>query len=286
MAWIVATVVDMHITVASPRPVRTSRVVGLSKLKPTQTRITVGITQCPGGCGWTLQYSCPGQPRGSKGPAGDDGTDGHRCCCGAAQGWRAVARPQPTGDIATTLKQIEITEDVETVPADLLVTAAEKAHMNRTVAATQIESPGPAGARQALCMGRGKIVMIDTSFNSFDRYTDGRGYLGGEGYWAASLQYILETLGYDVEVAWPWPGDRLVEDLRAGDVDRVIFNGGRRPGHEIFSVPEIACRARALHWWGDIAPSRGRGSPSPGWGSQNILVPFKPRRGVEDHNCK
>ena len=61
------------------------------------TRI-ITVTQCPGGCGWTLQYSCPGQPRGSKGPAGDDGTEGYRCCCGAGQPWRVVTRPQPIGE--------------------------------------------------------------------------------------------------------------------------------------------------------------------------------------------
>ena len=50
----------------------------------TETQTIITARSCPGpGCGWTLQYSCPGQPRGSKGYAGDDGSEGYRCCCGA-----------------------------------------------------------------------------------------------------------------------------------------------------------------------------------------------------------
>jgi len=33
-------------------------------------------------CWWTAQYSCPGQPRGSSGVAGDKGSQGYECCCG------------------------------------------------------------------------------------------------------------------------------------------------------------------------------------------------------------
>merc|ERR1712232_26514 len=33
-------------------------------------------------CGWTAQYSCPWQPKGSKGVARNDGTHGYDCCCG------------------------------------------------------------------------------------------------------------------------------------------------------------------------------------------------------------
>lgn len=34
------------------------------------------------GCGWTTRYSCPWQPRGSDGTAGNDGSLGYNCCCG------------------------------------------------------------------------------------------------------------------------------------------------------------------------------------------------------------
>ena len=50
---------------------------------------------CPGTndtasfCSWTLRYSCPGQPRGAKGAAGNDGSAGYRCCCDR-QAWRDV----------------------------------------------------------------------------------------------------------------------------------------------------------------------------------------------------
>ena len=68
--------------------------VGAMKMGGRRNQTT--LTYCPGGCGWTVQYSCPGQPHGSKGLAGDDGSEGYRCCCGAAQPWKAAARPQPT----------------------------------------------------------------------------------------------------------------------------------------------------------------------------------------------
>mmetsp|Transcript_112259 Transcript_112259/g.362504 ORF Transcript_112259/g.362504 Transcript_112259/m.362504 type:complete len:194 (+) Transcript_112259:1076-1657(+) len=33
------------------------------------------------GCGWTADFSCPGQDRGTKGRAHDDGSEGYKCCC-------------------------------------------------------------------------------------------------------------------------------------------------------------------------------------------------------------
>eukprot|EP01052_Picozoa_sp_SAG31_P037743 SAG31_NODE_4920_length_2867_cov_1.714595_1_plen_155_part_00 len=32
-------------------------------------------------CSWTANYSCPGQPIGSMGPAVDDNTINYECCC-------------------------------------------------------------------------------------------------------------------------------------------------------------------------------------------------------------
>lgn len=35
-----------------------------------------------GGCGWTKEYSCPWAAKpGTKGRAGDDGSQGYECCC-------------------------------------------------------------------------------------------------------------------------------------------------------------------------------------------------------------
>ena len=35
-----------------------------------------------GGCGWTKEYSCPWASKpGTKGRAGDDGSQGYECCC-------------------------------------------------------------------------------------------------------------------------------------------------------------------------------------------------------------
>merc|ERR1711862_555746 len=44
------------------------------------------------GCGWTSEWSCPWQPRGSKGQASDDGSDGYDCCCK-----QRTAESQPCG---------------------------------------------------------------------------------------------------------------------------------------------------------------------------------------------
>lgn len=38
-------------------------------------------------CKWTLQYSCPGQTKGSEGYAEDDGSTGYHCCCSMGH-WR------------------------------------------------------------------------------------------------------------------------------------------------------------------------------------------------------
>merc|ERR1719436_290871 len=42
-----------------------------------QCRNYIGAT----GCGWTKQYSCPGQLGGTSGLARRDGTLGYKCCC-------------------------------------------------------------------------------------------------------------------------------------------------------------------------------------------------------------
>jgi lysophospholipase L1-like esterase len=39
------------------------------------------------GCGWTKQFSCPGEPHGSDGSSSNDGTLGYTCCCAAGM-WK------------------------------------------------------------------------------------------------------------------------------------------------------------------------------------------------------
>merc|ERR1719230_566209 len=48
------------------------------------------------GCGWTKEYNCPGQPAGSKDAAGDDGSDGYKCCCLQGLWQTVVTAPSPT----------------------------------------------------------------------------------------------------------------------------------------------------------------------------------------------
>ena len=210
-----------------------------------------------------------------------------------------AARPAQGVAVEVKPKLLKDRASISTGEAEL----PDRRHSDRgaTPAATSRKingSPGQ-GEGRASCngRGRGKIVLIDKQFNTFDRYTGGHGYLGGEGYWAASLQHILQTLGYDVEQAVDLPRSNvssLVSDLRAGRVHRVIFSGGARQANaksgrgdagetvDVFSDPEAACRVRTFYWWGLEGDPRGLGPFSPGWGRENVLVPFKPRPG----DCK
>ena len=48
------------------------------------------------GCGWTSDYSCPGQVGGSKGTASNDGSEGYKCCC--ELGWfKSTSLALPAG---------------------------------------------------------------------------------------------------------------------------------------------------------------------------------------------
>lgn len=48
------------------------------------------------GCSWTKKFSCPGQKKGSKGKAKDDGTEGFNCCCNLGM-WKSNRPALPTG---------------------------------------------------------------------------------------------------------------------------------------------------------------------------------------------
>mmetsp|Transcript_74945 Transcript_74945/g.231759 ORF Transcript_74945/g.231759 Transcript_74945/m.231759 type:complete len:385 (+) Transcript_74945:341-1495(+) len=48
------------------------------------------------GCSWTSQWNCPGQPGGSMGKAGDDGSHGFNCCCKLGL-WKSTRPALPGG---------------------------------------------------------------------------------------------------------------------------------------------------------------------------------------------
>mmetsp|Transcript_108188 Transcript_108188/g.316384 ORF Transcript_108188/g.316384 Transcript_108188/m.316384 type:complete len:469 (-) Transcript_108188:176-1582(-) len=48
------------------------------------------------GCSWTAKWNCPGQARGSRGTAGNDGSQGFDCCCNLGM-WRSTRPALPTG---------------------------------------------------------------------------------------------------------------------------------------------------------------------------------------------
>ena len=60
-----------------------------------------GIVDCSPGafeCGWTADWSCPGQPQGNHGAAGNDGSHNYICCCDQGH-WEdeQVASSPPSG---------------------------------------------------------------------------------------------------------------------------------------------------------------------------------------------
>ena len=42
------------------------------------------------------------------------------------------------------------------------------------------------------------IAFYGSRLHSWDSYVAGKGYLGGEAYWAAGIDYVLRRLGFDI----------------------------------------------------------------------------------------
>merc|ERR1712232_393726 len=59
------------------------------------------------GCGWTQDWSCPWQPAGKQGQAGDDGSVGYNCCCK-----QRTSDSQPCGGASPTPSPVPVPNPV------------------------------------------------------------------------------------------------------------------------------------------------------------------------------
>ena len=83
-------------------------------------------------------------------------------------------------------------------------------------------------------------------------------YHGGEAYWAASLDYALQMLGFRVERRKM--DVSLLRDMRDDKIYKFIYNSNAPnnyptsvKNHPLFQDPNITCRFHFLHWWaGDL----------------------------------
>ena len=96
-----------------------------------------------------------------------------------------------------------------------------------------------------------KVVLA--GFSSWDEYQSGRGYNGGENYWAASLHYILMQLKFEVEfVDYTEFLKNRAHELRDGLVHRLIVNDPaslQHPRLMAINDSRVTCRVRALNYW-------------------------------------
>jgi len=94
------------------------------------------------------------------------------------------------------------------------------------------------------------------SWNSY--HTSKRVYHGGEAYWAASLDYALQQLGF--RVVRRRMDASLLKDMRDDKIFKFIFNSNAPNNYPkslkqspLFRDPEITCRIHFLDWWaGDL----------------------------------
>jgi len=70
------------------------------------------------GCDWTATYNCPGQPLGSKGAAGDDGSLGYECCCTQGLWKQAVKKEDDEEEEPKKEEKKEEQEDEESKKED------------------------------------------------------------------------------------------------------------------------------------------------------------------------
>jgi len=100
-------------------------------------------------------------------------------------------------------------------------------------------------------MGMGaKVAFFSSRFSSFDRYISGYGYLGGEAYWSACVEYILSRhLNITADFFW----QRLPSPDETARYHRVILDGS--PDEKLQELsethpPGLLCRIRVMHFWG------------------------------------
>ena len=98
------------------------------------------------------------------------------------------------------------------------------------------------------------ILRKHTRLNDWESYQNGNGYLGGEGYWSASLMYILQSLDFEVIIDGhnPYGTPDDIEKIKNGNIYRVIVDSyfNKDDVTEDFqNDSESMCHVRFFEWW-------------------------------------
>jgi len=101
-----------------------------------------------------------------------------------------------------------------------------------------------------------RTIILRTQYRlqGWEGYQSGGGYLGGEAYWTASLDYALSQLGFNVEYSSHIPfGNELDKKrLMNGSIYRIIVDGAFIKDNftsDLLNQPEIMCKVRHAEWW-------------------------------------
>ena len=127
-------------------------------------------------------------------------------------------------------------------------------------------------APRCLAPGPLSVAFVGHSHDlrTFESYQSGRGYLGSETYWSASIHYVLRRLNVTVDV---YPTRPLAYDARVGgpknnslmaDLAELKRASRQRPYHRLVLAgypaarfplltqllePSLLCRTRVAAWW-------------------------------------
>ena len=108
------------------------------------------------------------------------------------------------------------------------------------------------------------IAFYGSRLHSWDSYVAGKGYLGGEAYWAAGIDYVLRRLGFDIvyrNTSTPDAPSDFAVHFNAFVLDSAfetnsLFLKTRDEAKMAgLSVPGALCRTRILHFFGNWHPS-------------------------------
>jgi hypothetical protein len=105
--------------------------------------------------------------------------------------------------------------------------------------------------------GENRTIVLRTQdrLQGWDGYQSGGGYLGGEAYWTASLDYALKQMGFRVEYSshLAFGNATDIERLESGSMHRVVVDGAFLKDdnwtNAILDRPDLMCKVRHIEWW-------------------------------------